>query len=234
MKHLTRAALLGTLSLAASGAFAQKTGDWLANVGYAYVSPGAKLSSISSTEPFANGALQGSSAKIANVDTLQFGAAYMLSDNWSAELSLGIPPKFSIGLTVPAGDHPNAITTRALMPVLSAKYLFGSASSDLRPFAGLGVSYVAFTDNQYNAADPTVGALASQSISIKSSWAPVVTLGASYKLSDNWYINGSASYLPIKVDATLDGPGVGAGATTTSSSFKMDTTIFLLSLSYKF
>ncbi len=235
MKQLARAAVIGTLSLVATGAFAQQAGDWLANIGWAYVSPGTKLDAISSTEPYANYALQGASVRVGDEKTLQFGATYMVTDNVGAELSLGIPPKLNLDLTVPSGEHPKAMSTRALMPVLSVKYVFGEPSnSHLRPFLGLGISYVSFTDNSFNTSDAIVGALASQSISIKSSWAPVYTLGASYKLSENWYLNGSANFIPIKTDATLAGPGVGAGATTTSASLKMDTTIYLLSLSYKF
>jgi outer membrane protein len=235
MKHLARAAVIGTLSLATTGAFAQQAGDWLANIGWAYVAPGAKLDSISSTEPYANYALLGASVRVGDEKTLQFGATYMLTDNVGTELSLGIPPKLNLDLTVPSGAHPKAMSTSALMPVLSVKYVFGQPlNSQLRPFLGLGISYVRFIDNSFNASDAIVGALAGQSISIKSTWAPVYTMGATYKLNENWYLNGSANYLPIKTDATLAGPGVGAGATTTSASLKMDTTIYLLSLSYKF
>jgi outer membrane protein len=235
MKQLARAAAIGTLSLIVNAAFAQQTGDWLANVGWAHVSPGAKLDAVSSTEPLANYALQGASVRVGDEDTLQFGVTYMVTDNVGAELSLGIPPKLNLDLSVPTGAHPKAMSTRALMPALSAKYFFGEPSkSDLRPFLGLGISYVSFTDNSFNASDAIVGGLAGQSISIKSTWAPVYTLGVSYRLNGNWYLNGSANYLPVKTDATLIGPGVGAGATTTSASLKMDTAIYLLSLSYKF
>jgi outer membrane protein len=235
MKQLVRAAVIGTLSLAATGAFAQQAGDWLANFGWAHVSPGTTLDAISSTEPNANYALQGASVRVGDEETLLFGATYMVTDNIGAELSLGVPPKLNLDLAVPSGAHPKAMSTRALMPVLTAKYLFGEPSNNrLRPFLGLGISYVSFADNSFNASDAVVGGLASQSISIKSTWAPVYTLGASYKLNGNWYLNGSANYIPIKTDATLAGPGVGAGATTTSASLKMNTTIYLLSLSYKF
>ncbi len=234
MKQFTRAAVIGSLSLAASGAFAQQAGDWLANVGPAHVSPRAKLDAINSTEPNANAALQGAAIGISDVDTLQLGATYMVTDNIGVELALGVPPKFNVDLTVPSGPHSKALSTSAQMPVLGAKYLFGTPSDSLRPFLGLGLSNVSFTDNSYNTADATIGALASQSFSIKSIWAPVYTLGASYKLSESWYINGSASYIPIKTDATLTGPGVGAGPTTTTASITMDTTIVGFSLSYKF
>lgn len=235
MKQLARVAVIGTLSLAATGAYAQKAGDWLANIGWAHVSPGAKLESIRSTEPYANYALMGAFVHVGDEKTLQFGATYMVTDNVGAELSLGVPPKLNLDLSVPSGAHPKAMGTNALMPVLSAKYIFGEPSaSHLRPFLGLGISYVSFINNSYNSADAIVSALAGQDISIKSTWAPVYTLGATYKLNENWYLNGSANYIPIKTDATLAGPGVGAGATTTSASLKMDTTIYLLSISYKF
>lgn len=49
----------------------------------------------------------------------------------------------------------NALSARALMPALVAKYLFGEANQTLRPYVGLGVSYLGFTDYSYNAADTT-------------------------------------------------------------------------------
>lgn len=234
MKHVTRIAVLGIFSLITSGAYAQKSGDWLATAGWARISPGAMLDSISSTEPNANGAVQGASIKSVNAGTAQFGLTYMLSDNVGAELVFGIPPKLDLDLNVPSGAHPSALSARALMPALIGKYLFGEANQSFRPYVGLGVSYLSFGDYSYNAADMTVVGLASQSTSIKSAWAPTLTLGGSYQMSGNWYLNGSATYLPIKTEAMMSGPGVGAGPTTTTATVKMDTTILSLTISYKF
>lgn len=234
MKDITRIALMVIASLLACGAYAQKAGDWIVSAGWAQISPNAKLDSISSTEPNANGAVQGASIKIGSAETTQFGMSYMFSDNIGTEFVFGIPPKLNLDLTVPSGAHPNALSAKALMPALVAKYHFGEATQTLRPFVGLGVSYLSFSDYAYNTADTTVVGLASQSMSIKSTWVPVFTLGASYKLNGNWSMIGSATYLPIKTEATMSGPGVGAGPTTTTASVKMDATILSLSLAYKF
>lgn len=131
MKHTTRIAIIGIFSLIASAAHAQKAGDWLANVGWAQVSPGAKLESISSTEPNANGALRGASVTSSDAETAQFGVTYMVTDNIGAELALGVPPKLNLDLTVPSGAHPNALSAKAMMPAL-----FGSGPAVLMLHGG--------------------------------------------------------------------------------------------------
>lgn len=234
MNKLNQFILVTFASMTGSAVFAQKSGDFLLNIGVAHISPKASLQSISSNEPVTNGALQGATVRSSNTNTLSFGASYMLTDNIAAEFALGIPPKLKLDLNVPSGNHPNALNTTVVFPALLANYYFGSGGEKLRPFVGAGISYIRFQDNEHNAGDPVVNGLASQSISIKSTWSPVLKIGASYKISDRWLINGATLLMPVKVNGNIAGPGIGAGPAVTDLSIKLKTKIFITTISYSY
>lgn len=234
MKKLTQHIFFSIASLTASTVFAQKSGDLLLNIGTSHIAPNANLQSVSSNEPISNGALQGASASSSSTSTLSFGASYMLTDNVAAEVALGIPPKIKLDLNVPSGNHPNAFNTTIVSPAVLANYYFGSAGDTLRPFVGAGVSYIRFTKNGYNSADPVVSGLASQATSINSTWSPVYKLGASYQINEKWMVNGAALFMPIKVKGSISGPGIGAGPATTDLSMKLMTNVYMVSMGYIF
>lgn len=222
------------LASAANVALAQKANDWLVRVGVAHVSPSASLQSVSSSEPVTNGALSGASVDSSSVNTLSFGVGYMLTDNVEAEFLIGLPPKLKLDLNVPSGRHPEALNTTVFFPAAVVNYRFGSAADALRPFVGVGISYNMFTKNGYNAADPIVGGLASNSISLNSTWSPVYKVGASYRIDDKLSVDGAALFMPIDVKGRVEGPGVGAGAAATDLSLKLKTSVYMVSMSYKF
>lgn len=220
--------------LAASSSFAQQRGEMLINFGIAHVSPQAELKSISSTEPIVDGALQGSSIISSSSDTLSFGVSYMMTDNVAAELAFGIPPKLRLSLNSPSGNHPNAINTTVVFPALLANYYFGEPSSAFRPFVGAGVSYIKFTKNGHNTTDPVVNGLTNESITINSAWSPVYKIGATYRINEKWLMNGAVLMMPLNIKARIAGPGIGAGPATTDLSMKLNTSVYMISLSREF
>lgn len=243
MKHLYRAVVVGTLSVAASAAFAQKAGEWIVGFGWTHISTNETLGPTNTTGSNGNSAvtdaynarLAGATAHIGGKDTLQFGATYMVTDNIGAELSLGVAPKLTMDLSTPAaGSHPGALSARSLTPVLFAKYFFMSPTATFRPFIGLGVTHLSFRDAGYNHADAAVGTIAGKSISLSSSWAPAYSVGGSYKLNEKWSLNGAVTYIPLKTNATLVGPGAGVGDITTTSTLKLNPTAYCVALGYTF
>lgn len=234
MKKTTKIAIAFSSALVCGAVFAQKTGDLLLNAGYAHVAPRASLNSISSSEPIANAALQGATVSVSNTDTLTLGASYMLTDNFAAEIAFGAPPKLKLDLNVPSGNHPNALSTTVYFPALLGNYYFGSSGDALRPFVAAGISYNKFTKNSHNSGDPTVAGLASDSISLNSTWSPVYKIGASYRVDEKWFLNGAAIFMPVNVKGSISGPGVGAGAATTDLSMKLRTNVYMVSVSYKY
>lgn len=167
---------------------------------------------------------------------MPFSWLHMYSDNMGAELSLGTPSEFTQDLNTPNGTvktHPAAAKLKILTPAVIAKYFFGEAKDQWRPYLGLGLTHVTFTDIKTNTADATVQALAATSASFKSSWAPVFNAGVVYNIDDRWSVIGSVAYLPIKTTATFVGPGMGVAVTSTGD-VKLNTTDYVLRVGYRF
>jgi outer membrane protein len=160
----------------------------------------------------------------------------MYSDNLGAELTLGVPPKLTLDIATPNGTlktHPAGASAKALTPAVVAKYFFNTPADKVRPYLGLGASYVSFRSVQANTADPEVNAFAGNGASLSSSWAPVYNAGMVYNIDEKWSINGSVSYIPIKTTVTFNGKGAGAGVTTTGD-LKLNTTDYVIRVGYRF
>ncbi|MGZ5789912.1 MAG: OmpW/AlkL family protein, partial [Burkholderiaceae bacterium] len=201
---LFKLAVVASTLCAANGAFAQQAGDTIGSLGVAYLSPDAKLGTLTSTGPAGapfTAQLAGSSAHIDGKATLSVSVLHMFTDNLAAEFTLGVPPKLTVDLNTPNGaqqSHPGAATAKVLTPALVGKYLFLDKSSAFRPYLGLGVTRVSFSGASANTSDPTVNAVAGTSASLSSSWAPIYNTGVIYNINDKWSLNGSISYIPIK------------------------------------
>ncbi|HEY8102745.1 MAG TPA: OmpW family outer membrane protein [Burkholderiaceae bacterium] len=226
----------------AGGAFAEQAGDTIGSIGIAYLSPDAKLGTLTTTGGGPTGAiitsqLAGASASIDGKTTLSMSVLHLFTDNIGAEFTIGVPPKVTVDLNTPNGapqSHPGAATAKVLTPALVGKYLFLEPSSAYRPYLGLGLTRVSFSSVSPNKNDATVNAIAGTSTSLSSSWAPVYNFGMIYNINDKWSINGSISYIPIKTDMTLTGPGVGGGPVTTTGTLKINMTDYVLRVGYKF
>lgn len=222
--------------------FAQKAGDNIVSVGVASINPDAKLGTVTTTSASAasaaafTGQLVGATANVGSQSTLAFGWLHMYSDNFGAELSLGIPAEFTQDLNTPNGTsttHSAAAKLKILTPAVVAKYFFGGAQEKWRPYLGLGYSHVTFNNISMNASDATVQALAGTSAKFSAAWSPVYNAGLVYNLDDKWSVVGSVSYLPIKTTATFVGPGLGV-TVTSSGEVKLNTTDYIIRLGYKF
>jgi len=242
------ASLAVTLSISAN---AQKAGDFIAGVGGALIVPNASVGSLTSTSTsnaygtatanYFNNALNGANASIGSTSTLVFSGLYMLTDNIGAELTIGIPPKMTVDLYLPNGSDPKshngAATAKALTPSLVAKYLFNAPGDTWRPYLGLGFTYASFRDVTANTSDATVNALAGNSASLSSSFAPVFNAGTIYNIDDKWSINASISYVPLKTDATFTGPGsslLGSQPVSTTGTLTINPIEYVIRLGYKF
>ena len=237
-------------AVAASGAFAQKAGDDIVSVGLASIHPSTSLGKTTSTSSDAytaaafNASLTNASASVGSTTTMSMSWLHMYSDNIGAEVTIGIPPKFTQDLNTPNGlakTHPAAAKMKILTPAVVAKYFFGTSQDQWRPYVGLGVTNVSFKNVTTNAGDPTVQALAGTSASFSSAWAPVYNAGLIYNINDKWSVNGSVAYMPIKTTATFSGPGSsapsfpnGAQPVTTTGDVKLNTTDYVIRVGYRF
>ena len=244
--------------LVASSSHAQKAGDTVLGVGWAFIHPNGSLGAANTTGggtipvgypsvgglPEAavfNGALSGATANIDKANTPTISILHMFTNDIGAELSLGVPPKLTVNMAAPHNiSEPvvnAAATAKSLTPALVAKYFFASPESAFRPYVGFGVTHASFKNIQPRTSSATVAELAGISASLSSSWAPVYNLGLIYNINDKWSINGSVSYIPLSSNVTFVGPGLpstGLPPVTTTTKLTINPTDYVIRLGYKF
>ena len=244
MKKLTRIVLSMAAVTLACSAFAQKQGDNIFSLGVAYMSPDTTLGTLSNPNSAAalglpgtiGNYLAGATAKVGAKSTLTLGWLHMYTDNWGAEMTLGIPPRVSQDLSAPllGAPHPGAAKIDVWTPAIVGKYFFGQSQDVWRPYLGLGASYVSF-HNISLSSDTTVQLLGGNGAKLSSSWTPVYNLGLVYNIDQKWSINGSVSYLPVRTNATFFGTStLGGPIGTTTGEVKLNTTDYVIRVGYKF
>jgi len=244
MKSIKLSLLIVAL-LAAAGVQAQKAGDTIVGVGWAFVRPDASLSPGNTVSPAPYGAVGAgvtaaytgsATATINNTSTLSVSVLRMLTDNIGAELSVGSPPKLTVNMVAGGVVVNEAATAKALTPALVAKYFFLEPSSSYRPYLGFGVTHAQFSNVSPRVSNPLVAELAGTSASLGSTWAPVYNAGLIYNINDKWSVNASVSYIPLTSAVTFQGvaPVYGGVPITTTTKLTMNPTDYVIRLGYKF
>jgi len=151
----------------------------------------------------------------------------MFSDNVSAELGFGIPPKLDIegrGTIAQAGKIADA---KVVSPILVLQYRFRRADAVLRPYVGLGATYTWY--NSVNTT-PILSTLTNPggvtTATIDNAWGAVAQIGATYKLNKHWFVDGSIGPTRIKTTARL--------STGQSVNVKLDPVLVNLAVGYRF
>jgi len=246
LKQLFAAA--GVLACA-TAAHAQSAGSILLEGGWIHLSP------QSSSDPLVvnslggvpiNQTLTNTGASVSNADTLGLSATYFVTDHIAPEFVFGIPPKFNLNGSGSLSALGQLGTVRQWSPTLLLKYYFGEAEQKVRPYLGLGVTRVWFTDGTIT--NPNLGSTMAGQLglpaslvgattvsSVKSSWAPVFNGGLTYAFNKHWSAAISISYIPLKTTAVLNTattiPGVNAQST---AHITLNPIVTYLNVGYRF
>ncbi len=182
--------------------------------------------------------LPGSAASLNDADTLGFTAGYFLTEHIAAEFVLGAPPKFDLDGAASLSQFGKLGEARQWSPTLLLKYYFNLRQSKLRPYLGIGVSRIWFTDAKITNGEFEQDILhGPTSVYTNSAWAPVFNAGLNYNITNHWFASASLSYLPFSVTAKL--------RTTASSQFgplvvqsqtriKVNSIVSYVSVGYRF
>ena len=148
-------------------------------------------------------------------------------------LSQLFPDGLEIGKDIPItnlGNKSKAASVRAWTPAFEAQYQFGKAGvNKFRPYVGAGIMYAHFTDikldsqiekdlvaaghmvqnildNQAGAALDGKKSSATPYVKVKTddAFAPIISLGATYDITKNWYGVASVSYSKMNNKTTID------------------------------
>lgn len=213
---------LAALALSLTPAFAQKAGSWSASVGITQIAPDVTSGNL--TAP----SLPSTQTDVLSNSQLTGAVNYSYTDNIVIHLPLGFGFKHKVvGSSAIAGVGIIA-TTKALPITLLAQYRFMEPNATLRPYAGVGLSYVKFFDTTGTGVLTAItnpGGPAT-TLSFESKFAPVIQLGVTYSINENWYWDASYSKTFLKTRGTLS-----TGQTLDS---KLNPNGYTLQVGYKF
>jgi outer membrane protein len=202
---------------AASNASAQSAGTFLVKAGVNKITPKVESGDVSAP------ALPGTKTAVGSDTKPVLILSYMLTDNWSAELGLGLPYKHDL-----FGDGAIAGTgklgsSEVLPPTAFIQYRFLDAKAAFRPYVGLGITYAYFQketgSGQLTAVINTGGP--ATTFQIDNRFGATLQVGASYAISEKWfadvavtktYLKTTAHYSPGQTqDITFDPVGMSVG-----------------------
>ena len=214
-----KAAALTALALVGGQAAAQTKSVWSVKAGYNHFFPQVKSGDITG--------VPGGKVDVGDGGGPFVSAAYMFSDNVSAELAFGLPPKLDIegrGSIEQAGKIADA---KVVSPVLVIQYRFNRPDVMFRPYVGLGATYT-----KYNSVTttPVLSMLTNPggvtTATIDNAWGAVAQIGATYKLNAHWFVDGSILPTRVKTTARL--------STGQSVNVKVDPVLVNLAVGYRF
>lgn len=212
MKKLVAAVALG-LGMLSGGAYAHETGEFFIRAGSATVRPTVGSDDVLGLGEF----------NVSNNTQLGLTFTYMATDNIGIELLAATPFRHKVG-TNSTGD---IATVHHLPPTLMAQWYFGDASSQLRPYVGVGVNYTTFFDEKFNSTGSSSGL---SNLSLKDSWGVAGQAGVDYLINRDWLINMSVWYMDIGTKVSFDHKDLGRQTIKTH----LDPWVFMFSCGYRF
>ncbi|MET0543864.1 MAG: OmpW family outer membrane protein [Variovorax sp.] len=235
-------AVAAVAAFAATGALAQQAGSWQIGAGWLHFAPQDSSEPLTFTSPV-HREVPGSGANVGSSDTLGINATYFVDNHWAVEGVMGVPPKFKLvgeGSLGPLGQIGEA---RQWSPTILGKYYFGETTAPWRPYVGLGLTYVWYSDVKIsNSLQNAIGAqlrlppgASSTTAKLDNSFAPVANVGVAYQFDRNWGMAVSVSYIHLKTTAKLTTTAAnGATVATAESRLKLNPIVPYVAVTYTY
>ncbi|XKE46587.1 outer membrane beta-barrel protein [Halomonas organivorans] len=182
---------LGAASLVASSqVLAYGAGDFFTRVGVAKVEPKSDNGTVDT-------ALGEFDVDVQDDSAFAFTLGYRFTDKLGVELLAAEPFDHDIEL-----DGANIAATDHLPPTLTLQfYPFGGTDARIQPYAGVGVNYTRFSDEELD--------VSGVDLELEDSWGVAGQLGVDLLIDDHWALNAAAWYLDIDTDAKVGGVDAG-------------------------
>ena len=225
-KSLLSASLFA-LALAAPLAHAHKTGDFIVRAGAITTAPNEDSGELK----LDGTKISGTKATLTSDTQLGLTFAYMLTDHIGLELLAATPFQHEVGVKGlgPALDGKLA-DVKQLPPTLSLQYYPLDASSRFQPYAGIGINYTTFFNEDLTSQRKSEGF---SNLKLKDSVGIAGQLGFDYMITDRMLVYASVWYADIDTQATVDGP-TGLGVGRTKVDVDVDPWVYMVAIGYKF
>ncbi|TDF85918.1 OmpW family protein [Pseudomonas sp. H9] len=225
-KSLLSASLI-TLALAAPVAHAHQAGDIILRAGAITTAPNEDSGDIK-----LDGAkVSGTKATLDSDTQLGLTFAYMLTDHIGLELLAATPFQHTVGVKgLGAGLDGKLGDIKQLPPTLSLQYYPMEPTSKFQPYAGIGLNYTMFFDEDLSSDRKAQGF---SNLKLKDSWGLAGQLGMDYMITDHFLVNAAVWYVDIDTKATMDGP-TALGVSRTKVDVDVDPWVYMVGVGYKF
>ena len=230
-KSLLSASLIA-LALAAPLAQAHQAGDFIVRAGAATVAPNEDSSELK----LDGTKISGTKATLDSDTQLGLTFAYMLTDHVGIELLAATPFQHTVGVKgvsaatgIPGLDGKLA-DIKQLPPTLSLQYYPMEPTSRFQPYAGVGINYTTFFDEDLTSAREAQGF---SNLKLDDSVGLAGQLGMDYMLTENMLVNASVWYIDIDTTASVDGP-TALGVGRTKVDVDVDPWVYMVGVGYKF
>jgi outer membrane protein len=188
MKKMHFAALVATLAtLASASVQAQSAGEWLIKGGVNKITPHVKSGDLSAPS------LPGTKIDIKPATSVIATVTYMYTDNFSVEFYAGLPYEHDVVGAGAIEGVGKIGSVKQVSPTVFAQYRFNQASSQFRPYVGLGLTYAYFYGEKGSA---VLTALTNPGgsptrMSAEAAWGLSPQLGLTVDLGDRWFLDAA-------------------------------------------
>jgi outer membrane protein len=232
---------MAVLACMTTAAHAQSAGSIYVTTGWFHLAP------QSSSEPLRVTSIGGSptniteantGASLDSADTIGLAAGYFITDHIATEFVMGYPPSFDINGTGSLEQFGKLGQAKQWSPTLLFKYYFNAPTAAFRPYLGLGVSRIWFTDEHISNSAFEANVLhGPTSVTTDSSWEPVFNAGFTYAFNQHWFAGLSVSYLPLSTTAKLNTAAatpVGTLTVQSQTKIKLNPIVTYVNIGYRF
>ncbi|NVM78018.1 outer membrane protein [Duganella sp. SG902] len=198
MKNTVKLLALAAAMTVASAASAQQgAGTWIGTLGVNKITPKVDSGNVSAP------ALPNTKTDVGSDTKPRFTIAYMLTDNISAELDLGLPYKHDLYGAGSINGTGKLATAEVLPPTAFIQYRFLKPDAMVRPYVGLGITYAMFQkergSGQLTAVLNTGGPGATFKLDDKV--AASFQIGGTVKINEKWFLDASVIKTRLKTKA---------------------------------
>ncbi|MNP30286.1 Outer membrane protein W precursor [compost metagenome] len=160
----------------------------------------------------------------------------MITDHVGIELLAATPFQHTVGVrgldaaTGIGGLDGKLADIKQLPPTLSLQYYPMEPTSKFQPYAGVGINYTMFYDEDLTSARKQEGF---SNLKLQDSVGLAGQLGMDYMLTDHILVNASVWYVDIDTKASVDGP-TALGVGRTKVNVDVDPWVYMVGVGYKF
>jgi outer membrane protein len=238
---LKQALGIATLACMTTAAHAQSAGSIYVTTGWFHLAPQSSSQPLRVTNVGGSPVdvtVPNSGATLGDGDTLGFTAGYFITDHIATQFDIGIPPQFDLKGTGAFAQYGKIGSAKQWSPTLLLKYYFNQPQAKFRPYLGIGVSRIWFTDEHITNGTFQNNVLhGPTTVTTDSSWEPVFNAGFTYAFTDHWFAGFSISYLPLSTTAKLNTTAstpVGPLTVQSQTKIRLNPIVTYVNIGYRF